>query len=102
MAGAASVAAIGITNQRETTVVWDRRTGEPVCNGNRQDIRALVFGKDPLLGYTLRTNPRRQREWPALLAMTEHAHLDVARLRSAAQVVAWQRRVQAGKTPVER
>jgi glycerol kinase len=24
------VAAIGITNQRETTVVWDRRTGEPV------------------------------------------------------------------------
>jgi glycerol kinase len=30
--GAASVAAIGITNQRETTVVWDRATGEPVCN----------------------------------------------------------------------
>jgi glycerol kinase len=26
----ADVAAIGITNQRETTVVWDRRTGEPV------------------------------------------------------------------------
>ncbi|MBL8823634.1 MAG: glycerol kinase GlpK [Planctomycetia bacterium] len=26
------VAAIGITNQRETTVVWDRRTGEPICN----------------------------------------------------------------------
>lgn len=26
------LAAIGITNQRETTVVWDRETGEPVCN----------------------------------------------------------------------
>ncbi len=26
------VAAIGITNQRETTVVWDRRTGKPVYN----------------------------------------------------------------------
>jgi glycerol kinase len=26
------LAAIGITNQRETTVLWDRRTGEPVCN----------------------------------------------------------------------
>ena len=24
------VAAIGITNQRETTIVWDRATGEPV------------------------------------------------------------------------
>ncbi|MEO7502984.1 MAG: glycerol kinase GlpK [Gemmatimonadaceae bacterium] len=30
--GAADVAAIGITNQRETTVVWDRNTGEPIHN----------------------------------------------------------------------
>ena len=28
----ASIAAIGITNQRETTIVWDRTTGEPVYN----------------------------------------------------------------------
>jgi glycerol kinase len=27
-----AVAAIGITNQRETTVVWDRTTGKPVAN----------------------------------------------------------------------
>jgi len=26
------VAAIGITNQRETTIMWDRYTGKPVCN----------------------------------------------------------------------
>jgi len=26
------VAAIGITNQRETTILWDRNTGKPVCN----------------------------------------------------------------------
>ena len=25
------IAAIGITNQRETTIVWDRRTGEPIA-----------------------------------------------------------------------
>ena len=31
-ASSADVAAIGITNQRETTVVWDRRTGQPICN----------------------------------------------------------------------
>src|SRR5437763_3795014 len=30
--GAADIAAIGITNQRETTVVWDRKTGAPVYN----------------------------------------------------------------------
>jgi glycerol kinase len=29
---ASDLAEIGITNQRETTVVWDRRTGEPVYN----------------------------------------------------------------------
>lgn len=29
---AADLAAIGITNQRETTVVWDRQTGRPVHN----------------------------------------------------------------------
>ncbi|QDQ96764.1 glycerol kinase GlpK [Tomitella fengzijianii] len=29
---ASEIAAIGITNQRETTVVWDRATGEPVYN----------------------------------------------------------------------
>ena len=30
--GPADLAAIGITNQRETTVVWDRRTGQPLYN----------------------------------------------------------------------
>ncbi|MDZ4093919.1 MAG: glycerol kinase GlpK [Paracoccaceae bacterium] len=29
---ATSVAAIGITNQRETTLIWDRATGEPIYN----------------------------------------------------------------------
>ncbi|HEX4298683.1 MAG TPA: FGGY family carbohydrate kinase, partial [Devosia sp.] len=29
---AADVAAIGITNQRETTIVWDRATGKPIHN----------------------------------------------------------------------
>jgi glycerol kinase len=30
--GVTDLAAVGITNQRETTVVWDRTTGEPVYN----------------------------------------------------------------------
>ncbi len=30
--GAADIDSIGITNQRETTLVWDRKTGEPVAN----------------------------------------------------------------------
>ncbi len=30
-ADAEDIAAIGITNQRETVVVWDKETGEPIC-----------------------------------------------------------------------
>jgi glycerol kinase len=30
-ASASDLAAVGITNQRETTIVWDKYTGEPVC-----------------------------------------------------------------------
>lgn len=35
-AAALDIAAIGITNQRETTIVWDKHTGKPVC-------RAIVW-----------------------------------------------------------
>lgn len=37
---AEDLAAIGVTNQRETTVVWDKRTGEPIYNAIVwQDLR---------------------------------------------------------------
>ena len=39
-ATSADIAAIGITNQRETTIVWDRATGQPVYNAIVwQDLR---------------------------------------------------------------
>ena len=41
---AEEIAAIGITNQRETTLVWDRRTGEPV-------YRAIVWQCRRTAGY---------------------------------------------------
>ena len=38
------ILALGITNQRETTVVWDRKTGEPVYNAIVwQDKRTSEF-----------------------------------------------------------
>lgn len=41
---ASEVAAIGITNQRETTVVWDKATGEPIFNAIVwQDRRTAKF-----------------------------------------------------------
>jgi len=46
----AEIAAIGITNQRETTVVWDKNTGEPVYNAivwqdTRTDSICTKLGK---------------------------------------------------------
>ncbi|MDC3264017.1 glycerol kinase GlpK [Porticoccaceae bacterium] len=61
---AQQVAAIGITNQRETTLLWDRHTGEPIynaivwqdrrtaeyCNGlKEQGLETMVSGKTGLL-----------------------------------------------------
>ncbi|MDP2338475.1 MAG: glycerol kinase GlpK [Bacteroidota bacterium] len=41
---ASDIAAIGITNQRETTVIWDRNTGEPIYNAIVwQDRRTAAF-----------------------------------------------------------
>lgn len=41
---ATELAAIGITNQRETAVAWDRNTGEPLCNAIVwQDRRTAPF-----------------------------------------------------------
>ena len=41
---AGDIAAIGITNQRETTVLWDRKTGQPVHNAIVwQDRRTAQF-----------------------------------------------------------
>jgi glycerol kinase len=48
---AADLAAVGVTNQRETTVVWDRKTGKPVYNAivwqdTRTDVIINEFAKD--------------------------------------------------------
>jgi glycerol kinase len=46
-AQARDIAAVGITNQRETTVVWDRRTGEPVHNAIVwQDTRTAALVRE--------------------------------------------------------
>lgn len=44
---ASSIKAIGITNQRETTVVWDKKTGEPIYNAIVwQDKRTAAICED--------------------------------------------------------
>lgn len=51
---AAQIAGIGITNQRETTVVWDKESGEPVYNAIVWQCRRTAEYIDGLKdqGYT--------------------------------------------------
>jgi glycerol kinase len=57
---ARDIVAIGITNQRETTIVWDRETGEPVYNAIVwQDRRTSAF-----------CDALRQSDGPAIQAST--------------------------------
>jgi glycerol kinase len=58
-AGGGAVEAVGITNQRETVVVWERRTGKPIH-------RAIVW--------------QDRRTAPALAALQERGH--AARVRA--------------------
>jgi glycerol kinase len=56
---ARQIAAIGVTNQRETTIVWDRETGKPVTNAivwqSRISARICEALKDDGLEETFRS-----------------------------------------------
>lgn len=51
---AADIAAIGITNQRETTILWDKRTGKPIYNAIVWQCRRTAEDCEELAkkGYT--------------------------------------------------
>ena len=52
-AKAENIAAIGITNQRETVIVWDRATGQPICHAivwqcrRTADVAEEIKGRVP-------------------------------------------------------
>ena len=60
--GAGDIAAIGVTNQRETTILWERATGKPVANAfvwqsRAADAREPVGVVRPLVGRWTTTDP---------------------------------------------
>ena len=62
-ASAADIAAIGITNQRETTIVWDRHTGEPIFHAIVWQCRRTSDYCDSLKAKGL-TDTFRQKNRP--------------------------------------
>ncbi len=57
---------------------------EPLWNGNRETLRGILWGKDALFAYALRSHFRRRREWPDDLAGYR-----VVRLRTPGEVAAF-------------
>ncbi|WP_297195945.1 glycerol kinase GlpK [uncultured Flavonifractor sp.] len=55
----ADIAAIGITNQRETTILWDRKTGRPICNAIVWQCRRTAGIVDALLEQGLGDHIRK-------------------------------------------
>jgi glycerol kinase len=61
------ISAIGVTNQRETTVVWDKKTGKPVYNAivwqdTRTDVIIAKFSKTGGASASLSTGQDRFRK----------------------------------------
>ena len=65
--GAKDIAALGITNQRETTVIWDRATGRPINN-------AIVW---------------QDRRTSAACDLLKATHLDLIRERTGLEIDAY-------------
>ncbi len=59
-AEAADIAAIGITNQRETSIVWDKETGEPVYNAIVWQCRRTSQMADELKAKGLEEDYRKK------------------------------------------
>jgi len=97
----------GIVWNRADTVVWldyplpvimsrvTRRTlrrflkREELWNGNRERFREAVLSRDSIILWALRTYRRRQKEYPVLLSLPEHAHLSVVHLQSPRTAREW-------------
>jgi adenylate kinase family enzyme len=67
-----------------------RRTGrrlagrETLWNGNQENLRTAVWGRESLFGYALTQQPRRRRDYPRRLA-----GYPVTRLRTTTDVDRW-------------
>ena len=65
---ASDLAAVGITNQRETAVVWDRKTGKPIHNAivwqdTRTDQIVNEFARDGGQDRSQGQVDARERRW---------------------------------------
>ena len=92
---------------RATTIVWldysfhvsfgrlFRRTMSryinrtELWNGNREDLKGVLFAKDSLFVWAFRRHWSRRKSYPRALAQPEYSHLDVLRFHSPRAARRW-------------
>lgn len=89
-----------------TRVFWQAlsRTAKRVATrqelwaGNRETTRQVIFDRDSILWWVLRTYRRRRREYPLLFQDERNAHLKVYELRNATHTQAMLEELVAHQT----
>ncbi len=72
-------------------------TREKLWNGNREGLRNAFFSRDSILLWALHTYDRRRKQYAALLAQPESAHLTVIHFTSPRAADQWLEGLAAGQ-----
>jgi len=68
-------------------------SGDELWPGCRETLRGSFVSRDSILLWCLQTYWRRRRNYPKLIAASEHAHLQFIRLRSPRRARKWLERI---------
>ena len=96
------IAALGVTNQRETAVVWDRKTGQPIHNAIVwQDTRTAettalgaAYAAGLAVGFwsreeDLRVNWGKDKEWTPQMDAAQREKLYANWKKAVARTLDW-------------
>lgn len=64
-------------------------TREQLWNNNFETLYGTVFASDSLFRWLLSSHPKQRKEYPRLLALPQHAHLQIIHLRTRGETQAW-------------
>ena len=65
-------------------------------NGNRENLRGVLFEKDSLFVWAFKMHWRRRKSLPVAFALPEYAHLDVTRFRAPRAAKRWLESLEGG------
>lgn len=67
-------------------------------NGNREDLKGVLFARDSLFVWAFRRHWSRRKSYPIAFARPEYAHLEVLRFRSPRATRRWLTSLSAAAT----